>query len=70
MPQMDGYQSTQEIRKHVDDLQEEQPFIIAISGHVEEHYRQRALEAGMNTIIPKPAKLKDLKATIQDLTFK
>ena len=65
MPKMDGYQATSEIRKYIDGLDgQEQPFIVAVSGHVEEHYRQRALDAGMNTIVAKPAKLKDLKTVI------
>ena len=64
MPKMDGYQATTQIRQHIQDLNKEQPLIVAISGHVEEHYRQRALDAGMNTIIAKPAKLKDVKTLI------
>ena len=39
MPKMDGYEAASEIRKHISSLQEEQPFIVAITGHVEEHYR-------------------------------
>ena len=70
MPKMDGYESTSQIRNHIDSLEKEQPYIVAISGHVEDHYRERALEAGMNSIIPKPAKLKDLKLVIAQLSFK
>ena len=39
MPKMDGYEATQKIRQQINDLNKEQPYIIAISGHVEEDYR-------------------------------
>jgi CheY-like chemotaxis protein len=38
MPKMDGYTATALIRKFVSDSGLEQPYIIAISGHVEEKY--------------------------------
>ena len=60
MPAMDGYQATEHIRQHIKNLGKEQPYIIGISGHVEEDYRQRALQAGMDIMIPKPAKLIDV----------
>ena len=41
-------------------MKAKQPFIIGVSGHIEEKYRQRALDSGMNLIIGKPAKLEDI----------
>lgn len=38
MPKMDGYAATDLIRKFINDSGLEQPYIIAISGHVEEKY--------------------------------
>jgi len=69
MPKMDGYEATRNIRQIIADNQQNQPYIVAISGHVEEHYRQRALEAGMNTIVPKPAKPADIRNAIKHLRF-
>ena len=39
MPKMDGYESTRKIRQFIADNEQNQPYIVAISGHVEEHYR-------------------------------
>ena len=67
MPKMDGYQATKHIREFIDDIKMEQPVIVAISGHVEEKYINRALKAGMNSLIAKPAKVGDVKEVIQDI---
>lgn len=47
----------------------EQPFIVALTGHIEEHYRQRALDAGMNCVVGKPAKMQELQQAIRGVTF-
>lgn len=60
MPKMDGYQATQLIREYITEIGMEQPYIIAVSGHVEEKYIQRALNAGMDSVIAKPAKVEDI----------
>jgi len=39
MPKLDGYEATKYIREHINNIGKEQPYIIAISGHVEEDYR-------------------------------
>lgn len=57
MPIMDGYQSTKLIRNLFKDLKissENQPKIIAITGHVENEYIDRAIESGMNKVFSKP----------------
>ena len=61
MPKMDGYTATDLIRKFITDSGLQQPYIIAISGHVEEKYVQRALDAGMDRLISKPAKVDDVR---------
>ena len=67
MPKMDGYQATENIRQFVESQPEyEQPFIIGISGHIEEKYRQRALDSGMNQIIGKPARLDDIVEALKN----
>ena len=69
MPRMDGYQATQLIRQYITETGAEQPTIIAVSGHVEEHYIQRALNAGMNRCIAKPARVEDIKDAIREVNF-
>ena len=65
MPKMDGYQATQRIREYMREIQMEQPFIIALTGHIEQQYRQRALDAGMNVVVGKPARLQELQEAIK-----
>lgn len=38
MPQMDGYQATQEIRAYLQANGHDQPVIAALTGHSEEKY--------------------------------
>lgn len=63
MPRMDGYAATDLIRKFITDSGVDQPTIIGVSGHVEEKYIQRALKAGMNRMISKPALVDDVRET-------
>ena len=44
-----------------------QPYIIALTGHAEDKYVQRALSAGMNTLVAKPARVEDLVDLAKDL---
>jgi CheY-like chemotaxis protein len=69
MPKMDGYVATDLIRKFIADAGMAQPYIVAISGHVEEKYVQRALAAGMNSLISKPAKVEDVREATQNVVF-
>ena len=50
MPFMDGYTATKKIRKLFDSIQAPQPKIVAITGHVEPEYVQKALESGMDNV--------------------
>ena len=45
----------------------EQPYIIALTGHIEQKYRDRAIDAGMNTVVSKPAKMQDLQLAIKSV---
>ena len=67
MPKMDGYTATDLIRKFIKDSGMDQPYIIAISGHVEEKYIQRALDAGMDRLISKPAKVDDVRESTSQI---
>ena len=53
MPFLDGYEATKQIRKLFDKKQidrENQPKIIAITGHVENEYVQKAINFGMDKV--------------------
>ena len=65
MPKMDGYEATRNIRSFMKEIGQEQPFIVALTGHAEEKYIQRALEAEMNTLISKPARIQDLEDIVK-----
>ena len=54
MPVMDGYDATQEIRQLLFDKNLEQPIIVAVTGHSEPSYIERALDSGMNAVFSKP----------------
>ena len=62
MPFIDGYQATTTIRKMYEDIEipkEMQPKIVAITGHVESEYVQKAFKSGMDKVYPKPLPIKD-----------
>jgi CheY-like chemotaxis protein len=43
MPFMDGYQSTIKIRQYLYDMEIDQPLIVAVTGHTEQQYIQKAI---------------------------
>lgn len=55
MPFMDGNQAVREIRNFYESKNAQQPYIVAVTGHGEENFRQRAFESGVNDFIIKPA---------------
>ncbi|WP_374710876.1 response regulator [Variovorax paradoxus] len=61
MPEMDGYQFIAEVRRR--PATRELPSI-AMSGFGRRADARRALEAGFNAHLPKPASLDELKAAI------
>ncbi len=60
MPAMDGYTTTQKIRK---ELKIQTP-IIALTAHALAGERERCLSAGMNEYLPKPIREENLKTLI------
>jgi CheY-like chemotaxis protein len=62
MPIMGGIEATQEIRS--DFLLEEQPTIIAMTGHALSGVRESCREAGMNDFLTKPVGLEELRESI------
>lgn len=55
MPEMDGYAATESIRAlETHEQLAYSPYIIGLSGHAQEEYKQRALASGMNDYAVKP----------------
>ena len=62
MPFLDGYEATKHIRRAFSDIEiprDQQPRIVAITGHVENEYVEKALKSGMDKIYPKPLPVKE-----------
>ncbi len=67
MPKMDGIEATRRIR--ADLPQHRQPYIIAMTAHAMQEYKEECLAAGMNAYITKPVK-KDALASALDAAQK
>lgn len=61
MPEMDGYEATQEIRRWEKKTGTTPVNIIALSAHALEEHREQSLTSGMNWHLSKPVKLQDLE---------
>ena len=62
MPELDGYQATQEIRRR--ELSRNLP-IIAMTANAMEGDRERCIAAGMDDYLTKPVKPEDLLRVLQ-----
>ena len=72
MPFMDGYEATKRIRKmflSMDVPRKQQPKIVAITGHVENEYIQRAINSGMDKVYPKPLPIKEFGQLLMSMKF-
>jgi CheY-like chemotaxis protein len=54
MPVMDGCEATARIRLYLQELKVKQPMIVAVTGHSEDAYIQKAQDSGMNKVLIKP----------------
>ena len=61
MPFMDGYESTDMIRSYLFDHFIDQPIILAVTGHTETQYVEKAINCGMNQVLSKPIQSDILK---------
>ena len=66
---MDGYQCSEMIRAYLFNKGVDQPIIVAMTGHTEHKYIERALKSGMNMVMFKPCNQFDLKRVINDIGF-
>ena len=54
MPQMDGYTASRRLRQHETDGRRNQAVIVGISGSNDSTTREKCLDAGMTSFLPKP----------------
>ena len=66
MPEMDGFEATKLIREKEKTTGAHLP-IIALTAHAMQGDKARCLAAGMDAYVPKPLKLEDLFAVIEDV---
>jgi PAS domain S-box-containing protein len=66
MPEMDGYEATQEIRRQEQTTTRHLP-IIALTGHASSEDEQRCRQAGMDDVVTKPITLPTLRAKLERL---
>lgn len=67
MPELNGYETAKAIRRDLDEPKRSIP-IISLSAASFDHEKQEAIMSGMNDILTKPFRSKDLYQKIQDLT--
>jgi CheY-like chemotaxis protein len=65
MPKVDGYRATEEIRRREVEHGAARTPIIAMTANAMEGDRERALDAGMDDYVPKPAKREELDAVLK-----
>ncbi|MBN1150414.1 response regulator [candidate division WOR-3 bacterium] len=63
MPEMDGYQAAEEIRKLGETCN--QPPIIALTANINKDDKEKCISRGMNDYIRKPVTVKDIKHSLQ-----
>jgi hypothetical protein len=66
MPEMNGYEATQEIRRQEQTTTNHLP-IIALTGHASSEDEQKCRQAGMDDVVTKPITLPTLRAKLERL---
>ena len=67
MPIMDGYEATEKIREFLYIQGIEQPLIVAVTGHSEHQYVERAIDSGINYVLSKPVNSKQISEAVNFL---
>jgi CheY-like chemotaxis protein len=61
MPELDGFETTFAIRQLLWENNIKQPIILAVTGHTEQLYINRAIKCGMNRVLSKPVEFEYLR---------
>ena len=67
MPILDGYEASDRIRQYLRDHFEQQPMIVACTGHTEMEYIKKAWRNQMDEVVPKPAKMSVIKCILDEM---
>ena len=69
MPDMDGMETTKNIRELLYSEGVDQPIISAVTGHQEQIYIDKAIKSGMNQVLSKPANIVCVKDIVKRMGF-
>ena len=73
MPLLDGIQLTRKVRKFLTFKmqlpQEQQPIIIGVTGHVDDHFKEEGKRAGMNDVHSKPFYFAAIKDVLSEFCY-
>ena len=67
MPVLDGYEATDRIRQYLRSRYEQQPMIVACTGHTENEYIKKAWRHQMDEVVPKPANIDVIKCILDEI---
>ncbi len=66
MPEMNGLESTKQIRRHEAENALQALSIFALTAHAFEEHRQQCIDAGMNGVLTKPLERQELQKVSDD----
>jgi signal transduction histidine kinase/CheY-like chemotaxis protein/HPt (histidine-containing phosphotransfer) domain-containing protein len=67
MPEMDGYEATQIIRRHEADAAAPSAYVVALTGHVMDRDAARWRQAGMDAYLAKPFSIEQISKLLEAL---